>query len=191
LVVVGASTGGPRALSTLVSGLPNDGRTAYLIVQHMPAGFTRSLADRLNTLSPLSVREAVAGDQLEAGTALVAPGDHHLRVRPTGLIELDSGERVHGVRPAVDVTLASVAAHFGKRAMAVVLTGMGCDGADGAAALHQVGGYVLAEDEATCVVWGMPRAVVERGVADRVVPLDGMATAIVEALALRPLAVHR
>jgi two-component system chemotaxis response regulator CheB len=190
LVVIGSSTGGPRALSALVAGLPHDNRTAYLIVQHMPAGFTRSLADRLDTLSRLSVHEAAAGDRLAAGTALVAPGDHHLRVTANGSIELDDGQRLHGVRPAVDITMMSVAAHFGKRTLAVILTGMGHDGTDGAVAIHQAGGRVLAEDESTCVVWGMPRAVVERGVADRVVPLDGMADAIVAAVAAPSLAVY-
>jgi two-component system chemotaxis response regulator CheB len=182
LVVIGSSTGGPRALGTVVAGLPDDGRTAYLIVQHMPAGFTRSLAERLNTMSPLSIRETANGDALAAGTALVAPGDYHVLIGPTGFVELDEGQRVNGVRPSVDVTMASAVAHFGNRVMGVVLTGMGHDGSDGAAAIHQAGGQVLAEDESTCVVWGMPRAVVERGVADRVVPLDRMADAIVTAL---------
>jgi two-component system chemotaxis response regulator CheB len=190
LVVIGSSTGGPRALSTLVSGLPNDARTAYVIVQHMPAGFTKSLADRLDTLTTLSVREAAVGDQLAAGTVLVAPGDHHLRFGLSGCVELDESARVHGVRPSVDVTLNSVTERFGKRAMAAILTGMGHDGADGAVALHQAGGYVLAEDESSCVVWGMPRAVVERGVADRVVPLELMAEAIADALALGPQVVR-
>jgi two-component system chemotaxis response regulator CheB len=182
LVVIGSSTGGPRALGTVVAGLPDDGRTAYLIVQHMPAGFTRSLAERLNTLSPLSIREAASGDTLAAGAALVAPGDHHVLIGSTGLVELDQSQRVNGVRPSVDVTMTSAVAHFGSRVMGVVRTGMGHDGSDGATAIHKAGGQVLAEDESTCVVWGMPRAVVERGVADRVVPLDRMANAIVDAL---------
>jgi two-component system chemotaxis response regulator CheB len=121
---------------------------------------------------------------------LLAPGDFHLRVSASGCIELDDGPRVHGVRPSVDVTLASVVERFGKRAITAILTGMGVDGADGAVALHAAGGFVLAEDESTCVVWGMPRAVFERGVVDRVVPLDKMADAIVAALAVRPVAVH-
>lgn len=188
LVVVGASTGGPRALGLVVTGLPDDGRTAYLIVQHMPAGFTRSLADRLDAASPLHVREAAPGDVLTAGTALVAPGDYHLRLTPTGTVELDQGPRVHGVRPSVDVTLYSVAQRFGPRTVAAILTGMGQDGAAGAAALREAGGYVLAEDESTCVVWGMPRAVVERGGADRVVPLESVAPAIAEGLRAPALA---
>lgn len=182
LVVIGSSTGGPRALGTVFPGLRNDGRTAYLVVQHMPAGFTHSLAERLDSLSELTVREATAGDQLAAGTALIAPGDFHLRVSSRGSIQLDQEPKVHGVRPSVDVTLYSVAQTYGSRTVTAILTGMGSDGAAGAAAIRQAGGLVLAEDESTCVVWGMPRAVVERGGADRVVPLDGMAAAIGESI---------
>src|SRR5207302_5582424 len=190
LVVIGSSTGGPRALGTLIPALPADGRTAYLIVQHMPGGFTRSLAERLDSASELTVREAAQGDRLAAGLALVAPGNFHLRITANGSVELDDGPRVQGVRPSVDVTLGSVVEYYGKHALTVILTGMGQDGAAGAVALHAAGGMVLAEDESTCVVWGMPRAVVERGVADRVVPLDRMAEAIVAALAVRRVAVH-
>jgi two-component system, chemotaxis family, protein-glutamate methylesterase/glutaminase len=190
LVVIGSSTGGPRALGTLVPALPADGRTAYLIVQHMPAGFTKSLAERLECSSQLTVREAAQGDQLTAGLALVAPGNFHLRISANGSVELDDGPRVHGVRPSVDVTLTSVVERFGKHVLTAILTGMGQDGAAGAVALHEAGGVVLAEDESTCVVWGMPRAVFERGVADRVVPLDRMADAIVAALAARTVAAH-
>jgi two-component system chemotaxis response regulator CheB len=182
LVVIGSSTGGPRALGTLVPALPRDGRTAYVIVQHMPAGFTRSLAERLDSTSQLSVHEATAGDRLAADIALVAPGDHHLRISSAGIVELDEGPRVHGVRPSVDVTLETVAEHHAARAVVSILTGMGQDGASGAAIVRQNGGYILAEDESTCVVWGMPRAVVERGAADKVVPLDAMAQAITAAI---------
>jgi two-component system chemotaxis response regulator CheB len=185
LVVIGSSTGGPRALATVVPALPNDGHTAYVIVQHMPAGFTRSVGDRLDTMSPLTIREAHDGDHLTAGTVLVAPGDYHVRVNQRGGVTLDQEPKVHGVRPSVDVTLYSVAQHFGARTVAAILTGMGSDGAAGAAAIRQAGGLVLAEDESTCVVWGMPRAVVEHGGADRVVPLDAMALAIVNALGAR------
>ena len=190
VVVIGSSTGGPRALGTLIPALPADGRTAYLIVQHMPAGFTRSLAERLDSASQLEVREAAQGDQLAAGLALLAPGNLHLRISPSGNVELDEGPRVHGVRPSIDVTLNSVVERYGNLGLAVILTGMGHDGTAGAVALHEAGGAVLAEDESTCVVWGMPRAVYERGVTDRVVPLDGMAEALVAALAARRVAVH-
>ena len=182
LVIIGTSTGGPRALSTVVPDLPMDGSTAYLVVQHMPAGFTRSLADRLDGMSRLSVREAAEGDRLEADSVLVAPGDYHLRVGPRGGIELDQGPRVHGVRPSVDVTLGSLVQTFGRRAVVAILTGMGHDGAEGAAAVRAAGGYIVAEHKSSCVVWGMPRAVVERGGADRVVPLDQVAGAITAAL---------
>jgi two-component system, chemotaxis family, protein-glutamate methylesterase/glutaminase len=183
LVVIGSSTGGPRALGRLVPELPVDGRTAYIIVQHMPAGFTRSLAERLDASSQLAVREAAAGDRLQVGTVLVAPGDYHLRVTASGTVALDQAPRVRGVRPSVDVGLRSAAEHCGRRTVAVILTGMGQDGADGAAAVRQAGGCVVAEDEATCVVWGMPRAVAERGLANQVVPLDCMAQAIAAAIA--------
>jgi len=185
LVAIGTSTGGPRALSTVVPGLVDDGRTAYLIVQHMPAGFTRSLAERLDSTSSLKVREAEQGDRLVAGTVLVAPGDFHLQVSGHGTVQLFQGPRVHGVRPSVDVMLESVAQHYGSRVVSAVLTGMGVDGADGAAAVRAKGGFVIAEDEATCVVWGMPRAVTERGAANRIVRLECVSTAIAEAVASR------
>ena len=190
LVVIGSSTGGPRALGTLVPALPRDERTAYVVVQHMPPGFTRSLAERLNASSALNIREAEAGDRLAADTLLVAPGDHHLKVNAAGVVELDDGPRVHGVRPSVDVFLESVADHFASRSVVAILTGMGQDGGTGALAVHRRGGFVLAEDESTCVVWGMPRAVVERDAADRVVPLDGMAEAIMTAISARAVGVR-
>ena len=190
LVVIGCSTGGPRALAALVPELPAEAPTAYLIVQHMPAGFTRSLAERLDASGPIAVREAVAGDRLEGGTALVAPGDYHLRLSPSGAVELDQAARVHGVRPSVDVALESVSERFGSKTVAVILTGMGQDGAAGAAVVRQAGGYVLAEDESTCVVWGMPRAVVERGLAHRVAPLDGVAEAIASIVSARTVSVR-
>ena len=190
LVVIGCSTGGPRALAALVPELPAEAPTAYLIVQHMPAGFTRSLAERLDASGPIAVREAVAGDRLEGGTALVAPGDYHLRLSPSGAVELDQAARVHGVRPSVDVALESVSERFGSKTVAVILTGMGQDGAAGAAVVRQAGGHVLAEDESTCVVWGMPRAVVERGLAHRVAPLDGIAEAIASIVSARTVSVR-
>jgi two-component system, chemotaxis family, protein-glutamate methylesterase/glutaminase len=187
LVVIGTSTGGPRALAAVVPGLADDGHTGYLIIQHMPAGFTRSLAERLDTATSLHVHEAEAGDRLTAGTVLVAPGDYHLQLSSAGVVQLLQGPRVHGVRPSVDVTLESAAATFGPRVVAAILTGMGEDGADGAVAVRARGGYVIAEDEATCVVWGMPRAVVQRGAANRIVRLEDVAAAIAMAVAGRSL----
>lgn len=190
VVVIGSSTGGPRALAELLPALPCDGRTAYLLVQHMPAGFTKSLAERLDSTCHITVREAEAGARLASDMALIAPGDHHVRLTAAGVVELDDGARVHGVRPSIDVTLQSVAEHFASRSVVAVLTGMGQDGAAGAEAVHKAGGYILAEDESSCVVWGMPRAVVERGVADCVVPLDRMAEAIQAAVHARTATVR-
>jgi two-component system chemotaxis response regulator CheB len=187
LVVIGTSTGGPRALASVVPGLANDGRTGYVIVQHMPAGFTRSLAERLDALTSLTVREAKQGDRLTAGTVLVAPGDHHLQLTSAGVVQLFQGPRVHGVRPSVDVALESMAATFGPRVVAAILTGMGEDGADGAVAVRDRGGYVIAEDEATCVVWGMPRAVAERGATHRIARLEDVSAAIAVGVASRSL----
>ncbi len=185
VVAIGTSTGGPQALSTVVPGLVDDGRTAYIIVQHMPAGFTRSLAERLAATSSLHVREAERGDRLAAGTVLVAPGDYHLQLSASGAVQLFQAPRVHGVRPSVDVMLESLAQHFGARVITAILTGMGVDGAAGAVAVRAKGGFIIAEDEATCVVWGMPRAVAERGAANRVVRLEHVSTAIAEAVASR------
>ena len=182
VLLIGSSTGGPRALREVLSGLPGDLPAAVLIVQHMPPGFTRSLASSLDQCTELHVREAKAGDRLERGVVLVAPGGYHMVVRRNGIIRLDQGPTVNGVRPAVDVTMMGVAALFGDRTVAAILTGMGHDGTDGARALKRAGGYVLAEHESTCVVYGMPRSVVENGLADEVVPLDRMAEAIVHYL---------
>jgi two-component system, chemotaxis family, protein-glutamate methylesterase/glutaminase len=183
LVVVGTSTGGPRALASIVPGLSDNGTTAYLIIQHMPAGFTRSLAERLDAATSLNVHEAEHGECLVAGTALVAPGDYHLQLTAVGMVQLFQGPRVHGVRPSIDVALESIAATFGWRVVVAILTGMGEDGAHGASVVRAKGGYVIAEDESTCVVWGMPRAVAERGAADRVVRLEEVPAAISLAVA--------
>lgn len=178
VVLIGSSTGGPRALHEVVSHLPGDLSAGVLIVQHMPAGFTRSLAERLDDLSSLKVKEAEAGDRIVPGTALLAPGGFHMTVNKVGVIALDQNPPVNGVRPSVDVTLAAVVSQYGKHCLSVILTGMGADGARGVALLHAAGGYVVAEHESTCVVYGMPRAVVEGGYADAVVPLGHIASEI-------------
>jgi two-component system chemotaxis response regulator CheB len=186
LLVIGSSTGGPRALAEVVSHLPGDLPCAVIIVQHLPAGFTKSLAERLNQASALTVAEAKDGDLLSVGQVLVAPGDFHLKVSGRR-VQLDMGPRRHGVRPSVDTTLETAAQSFGPSVLTAILTGMGEDGAEGARAVKTAGGLVLAEDESTCVVYGMPRAVAERGLADEVVPLDHMAEAIARHLpTLRP-----
>jgi two-component system chemotaxis response regulator CheB len=194
LVIIGASTGGPQALTAVVPLLPPDTDAAFIVVQHMPAGFTTSLAARLNDLSAIHVREAAAGDVLVAGEALVAPGDYHLRIA-TGsggpVIRLDQGPRVHGVRPSVDVALASAAEAMPGRIGAAVLTGMGRDGAAGALAVRQANGWVIAQDAASCVIFGMPRSVIEAGAASAVVPLDEIAHHISTLLAAPPTQFRR
>jgi len=178
VVVIGASTGGPRALTLVLAGLPPNLDAAVLVVQHMPAGFTRSLAERLNTVSAIPIKEAEAGDDLGAGLGLVAPGGFHLTLDEASRIALTTSPPVHGVRPAVDVTMTAAARQFGAAAVGVVLTGMGSDGTHGAALIRAAGGRVIAEHESTCVVWGMPRSVVEAGFADLIAPLPEVAGAI-------------
>lgn len=180
LIVIGASTGGPRALYRLLSGLPVNLPAAVVIVQHMPANFTHSLAQRLNETCGLRVQEAAPGDRLARGLALLAPGDFHLYLTETGQVKLDQGPRRNGVRPCVDITMESVVQHYGSAVIGVILTGMGNDGTEGARCIKAAGGKVIAEDEATCVVYGMPRCVVEAGLADQVVPLPEMADKLAE-----------
>ncbi|MGE5589061.1 MAG: protein-glutamate methylesterase/protein-glutamine glutaminase [Bacillota bacterium] len=180
VVVIGCSTGGPGALHQVLPRLPGGLAAGVLVVQHMPAGFTRSLADRLNELSSLRVREARPGDLVEPGVALVAPGGYHMLVAPDQTIRLSQDPPLHGVRPAVDKTLESVVPVFGCHTLAVIMTGMGYDGARGVAAVRRAGGRAIAEDESTCVVYGMPKVVVETGNADRVVPLPDMARTIAD-----------
>jgi two-component system chemotaxis response regulator CheB len=179
-VVVAASTGGPRALAQLLPALPARLGEGTLIVQHMPAGFTGSLAARLDRMSPLHVREAVLGDQLEPGTALVAPGGTHLRLDGARQARLTDEAPVGGLRPRADLTIADVAAGWGERTLLVVLTGMGRDGAQGARAVRAAGGRVICEAAESCTVYGMPRAVIEDGLADLVLPLGELAQAIAE-----------
>ncbi len=182
LLVIGASTGGPKALQEVMAHLPADLPAAVLIVQHMPAGFTKSLAQRLNDLSPLTVQEAADGDRLARGLALLAPGDFHMEITSNKRVKLTKDPRRNHVRPAVDITMETAARNFGKSVLGVVLTGMGSDGTDGARLIKQNGGRIVAEDESTSVVYGMPRSVVEAGLADKVVPLPTVAGTIVEVL---------
>lgn len=182
VIVIGASAGGPRALSTVLAGLTPDLPAAVLLVQHIATGFTRALAERLDSRSALPVKEAQPGDELLAGRCLLAPGGFHLTLDRQGKIVLTQQPPVHGVRPAIDVTMGAVAAWYGHSALGVVLTGMGSDGTLGAVMISQAGGQVLAEAEATAVVWGMPRCVIEAGVADSIVPLPEMAVAIRQAV---------
>ncbi len=176
IVAIGTSTGGPVALSHVIPMLPGNFPLPVLIVQHMPMGFTRPLADRLNASSKIAVHEAVNGMILESGTALVVPSGKQvdLRRRAPGEMEVrlveDDGTSLHV--PSVDHMTAQVAREFGKAAIGVILTGMGNDGVRGLRELKDRGGYVLGQDEATCVVYGMPRAAAKEGLVDRELPLD-------------------
>lgn len=178
LVVVASSTGGPQALLRVVPQLKLAGRAALILVQHMPDGFTGALAEQLTEAAGFPVREAQAGDLAAPGSALVAPGGTHLLLDRTGRVQLRADPPVHGVRPAADPTLVSAAQSFGARCIGVVLTGMGRDGAKGLAAVKASGGSSLAQDKATSLVYGMPKAAVELGVVDTVSPLERIAAVI-------------
>jgi two-component system chemotaxis response regulator CheB len=181
LVVIGASTGGPNALQTVIPALPSDFPLPILIVQHMPPGFTMSFAQRLNESSELSVFEACDGMPVRKGTVLIAPGGYHLVVERHGA-ELVCGTRetppVRSVRPSADVLFKSVADTALGSTLAVVLTGMGKDGYDGVKFLRAKGAYVLVESKETCVVYGMPGVIAGNGLADEILPIDAMAEGI-------------
>ncbi len=181
IILLGASTGGTEALREVLVRLP-DGLPPIAIVQHIPATFSRAFADRLNTLCAFTVREAADGDMLTPGLALVAPGNFHLLVRWTGAghrVELNSGPQVWHQRPAVDVLFKSLPEASAPRAIAGVLTGMGKDGAEGLLRLRRGGAATFAQDEASSVVYGMPREAWEQGGAERQLPLDAVAEHLV------------
>ncbi|MBI5599140.1 MAG: chemotaxis response regulator protein-glutamate methylesterase [Deltaproteobacteria bacterium] len=179
IVAIGASTGGPRAVQDVLCALPGDFHAGVLVVQHMPRNFTAPYAERLNGLCKLRVREAREGDVITPGEVLVAPGGTQTRLKRKGAIEVglvmeDSpGDAIY--KPSVDISLTSVAGCFPDRAVGVILTGMGSDGREGMRAIKKAGGKVVAQDEASCVVYGMPKAVVDAGLADKVAPLDAIA----------------
>jgi two-component system chemotaxis response regulator CheB len=181
-IMIGSSTGGPRALQALIPALPKDLGVPVVVVQHMPPSFTASLADRLNQSSNLEVREARAGDVLRPGEVLIAPGGYHLEFNGMGQCTLTENDPVNSVRPSVDVTLHSLLHSRGPRMLGVLLTGMGSDGAVAMKALRDAGGMTIVEAESTCVVYGMPRAAVELGAVDRILPLHAIPQAIVDAV---------
>ncbi len=183
LVIIGSSTGGPRALMQVVPFLPADIPAAVLIVQHMPPVFTKSLAERLAQVSKIEVVEARDGNVLTRGKALLAPGDFHMIINNRQRIVLNQDPPRLGVRPSVDITMRSVAGFFGRAVLGVILTGMGMDGTDGAAAIKQRGGRIFAQDEATSAVYGMPQSVAKAGYVDKVLPIHKMAQAITKACA--------
>lgn len=185
IVAIGTSTGGPRALQEIITKLPGDLPCGVVIVQHMPPGFTKSLADRLNSLSSLQVKEAVHNDVIRPGLVLIAPGDYHMTVeREAGrrVVKLNQNQPIGGHRPAVNPMFESVAKEYGSRAVGVILTGMGGDGATGMQSIKREQGYTIAEDQSTAVVFGMPKVAIELGAIDKVAPLMAIPAEIVKAV---------
>lgn len=177
VIAIGVSTGGPNALQYLFSHLPVEFSGTILVVQHMPDGFTELFAKRLDETCPIRVKEAQSGDLLVAGRALICPGNRHMKVKklPLGNVVLLSEDGpVNGHRPSVDVLFRSVAHEFGPQAMAVLMTGMGEDGAAGMGEIQGAGGFTVAQSQKTCVVYGMPKAAIERGYAMKTVDLDDL-----------------
>ncbi len=188
ILAVGSSTGGTRALEHVLARLPSN-TPPVVIVQHMPPGFTASFAERLNTDFSPNVKEGRSGEELAPGTVYIAPGGFHMMVRSRSgrpVLQVKEGPPVNFHRPSVDVLLGSLAQTFPNRTSAAILTGMGSDGARGLLALRQAGAHTLAQDEATSVVWGMPRAAYELGGAEQLVPLDSIARHLLQS-SLHPL----
>lgn len=187
VIAIGASTGGPRALEKLIGSFPVDIPAAVLVVQHMPQGFTASLSKRLDAKSALRVKEAQEGDIVEEGTVLMAPGNYHMEIvrnKVNGFeeetVHLSHGPKELGSRPSANVLFRSVASIYGSRVISLILTGMNCDGADGAEEIKKMGGKVIAEAQSSCVIYGMPGEVVRRNLADLVLPMDKMAEEIIK-----------
>lgn len=181
VVAIGTSTGGTQALEAVLSKLPNTG-SGIVIVQHMPKNFTAKFAERLNGLCKLEVREAKNGDRVLRGLALIAPGGQHMMLRRSGTsyyVEIADGPLVNRHKPSVDVLFRSVAQTAGRNAMGVILTGMGDDGARGMKEMHDAGARTVAEDESTCVVFGMPKEAIKFGGVDRVVALGSISVEII------------
>ena len=188
MVAIGASTGGPNALAALMPQLPRDFPVPILIVQHMPPMFTHLLAKRLGGLTRLRVEEGKEGEKVEPGQVWIAPGDYHMTVSRKGsdlVLGLNQDAPENSCRPAVDVLFRSVARSHGAGVLAVVLTGMGSDGTRGAAMIREAGGTVIAQDEASSVVWGMPGSVVTAGLAERAYPLGEIGAEIARRVAVR------
>lgn len=184
ILAIGASTGGTEALKDVLMGLPRNA-PGTIVVQHMPANFTGPFAERLNSLCAMEVREARNGDSITPGLVLIAPGDYHMVVRRSGAryyVEIGSGEKVSGHRPSADVLLNSVAKIAGANAIGVILTGMGGDGAKGLLAMRNAGARTIGQDEASCVVYGMPKVAYELGAVENQLPLSKIANVILAVL---------
>lgn len=181
LVAIGTSTGGPVALQRVLTQLPANFPAPIVLIQHMPAAFTKAFAERLNSLCRISVKEAEDGDQLRPGVALLAPGGKQMMVDGRGVIKILPGDERLNYKPCVDITFGSAAKAYADKVLAVVLTGMGADGRDGARMLKEAGSQVWAQDEASCVIYGMPMAVVKANLADAVYSLDDIGRHLAEA----------
>ncbi|ALM75346.1 protein-glutamate methylesterase/protein-glutamine glutaminase [Thermococcus barophilus] len=184
-VAIAASTGGPQSLLKVFPKFPDNLKAGILLVQHMPPGFTKSFAKRLDSVSKIDVKEAEEGDVVEEGNAYVAPGDYHMEVvlrNGKPVITLNKKPKIHGVRPAADPMMITAAQVFGRKTVGVVMTGMGRDGAQGIVEIKKRGGITIAQDKNTSIIFGMPKAAIETGMVDYVVPLDKIADTIVEAV---------
>lgn len=186
IVAIGTSTGGPRALQSVIPNLPKNLNAGVLIVQHMPAGFTKSLAERMDSMSEVTVKEAEDGDLVKAGHVYIAPGNFHMRLEKAGgefRIRLSQDGQVSGHRPSVDAMMYSIANLNTTNIIGVIMTGMGADGAKGLVEVKKKNkGYIIAQDEDSCVVWGMPKSTIDLGVVDRVVPLNDIVSEILKAM---------
>ncbi len=188
LVAIASSTGGPNALGELMPQLPGDFPVPIVVVQHMPPSFTRLLAARLDTLTPLTVREGKEGEVIEKGQVWIAPGDYHMTVTRQGTkftLGLNQGQQENSVRPAADVLFRSVAQSARENVLAVVMTGMGSDGTRGSVAIRHAGGSVIVQDEASSVVWGMPGSIVAANLADKICPLNSLGHEILRRVIFR------
>ena len=184
VIAIGASTGGTEAIRRVISSFPAN-MPGIVIVQHMPPGFTKHFSDNLNEICEMDVQEAKTGDRVMPGRVLIAPGGKHMTVRRSGgiyLVDCQEGENVNGHCPSVDVLFHSVARYVAGNAVGVILTGMGGDGADGLLAMRQAGARTIAQDEATCVVFGMPKVAIDRGGVEKIGPLDTIPQMIVSTL---------
>lgn len=175
IIAIGTSTGGPRALQSLIPSIPEDISASIVIVQHMPPKFTKSLAERLNAISRINVKEAEQGDVLKKGWAYIAPGDYHMRIEKQGsnlVIKLNQDPKIMGLRPTVDIMMSSVSRISNYSKIGIILTGMGSDGSKGIIEMKKNKSYTIAQDESSSVVYGMPRAAIETGGIDEILSLD-------------------
>ncbi len=178
IILIGASTGGPNAIEKIITEITKDLNVAVLIVQHMPSGFTKTFAERLNKKCELEVLEAKDGIKIEKNKIYIAPGGYHMIVRGSGIIALNKEDPIWGVRPAVDKLFISASSIYGGRVLSVILTGMGKDGAEGTVVVKMNNGTTISQDEKTSVIYGMPKSAYETGCVDYVLPLKDIASKI-------------